>query len=410
MEEKTEDKSGFILTRWMRGLYQWVMGWADRPNAEKMLGALSFAESSFFPIPPDVLLIPMAISRQDKAIRFAAVTSVTSVLGGMVGYLIGWAFFDTVGIKIIEFYGVLDKYYLFREWFEEYNFAIIMVAGLTPLPYKVFTITAGVAGVNFPIFVLGSVVSRSTRFMSEGVVCYHGDFFSEKIFKMPIKEALDKYINLFAVGMAALGVAGFLVVNMVLPGSEVDIEKRFELSRGTVEVTAHFYSAESEEDKHLFNYRLTVARDGSTVGAEVPFGPYPEPTKGKADVRLIEFDSGRAIVAAVFYYDRELSDDDLDASAIKATDGQAALFLLYQGKLTYLNRITFPRYVLGGGGDYTEAKLAGFEVVKDGGGDGSFFAEIVSRRHTSGGEDDGSEEKKTLHYKLEKGALLQMKP
>jgi membrane protein YqaA with SNARE-associated domain len=345
--EETDEKKGFFLTRWMRWLYEWVIGWAEKPNAEPMLGVLSFAESSFFPIPPDVLLIPMGISRPDRAIRFAAVTSVCSVLGGMLGYVIGFYLFDTVGIKIIEFYGYMDKYILFQQWFERYNFAIIMVAGLTPLPYKVFTITAGVAGVNFPVFVLGSVLSRSTRFMAEGVVCYYGDFLSQKIFKMPIKDVLDKYINLFGLTMAVLGVAGFLVVKVVIPGYEVDVSSSVALGEKRALITLKSFP--DENVKHALDYRLAMEIDGSTAGAEIPGGPFPEPSRGEAEVMHANFESGGPVIAAVIFHNRPKPE--------KGTVGTAAFFRLTDSKLVYLDSMTFPGYELRESGVWIEGRL-----------------------------------------------------
>jgi membrane protein YqaA with SNARE-associated domain len=345
--EDTGEKKGFFLTRWFHGLYQWVMHWADTPHAEKMLGILSFAESSFFPIPPDVLLIPMGISRPDRAIRFAAVTSVASILGGMMGYVIGFYLFDAVGIRIIEFYGYMDKYILFQEWFEKYNFAIIMVAGLTPLPYKVFTITAGVAGVNFPIFVLGSVLSRSTRFMAEGIVCYYGDFFSQRIFKMPIRDVLDKYINLFGLSMAALGVAGFLVVKVVIPGYEVDISTQINSSGASSAVMLH--SSPSDADSHKLDYTLTVEIDGSSISAEIPGGPYLVPSRGEASINHVIPGSGDAVIATTIFYNRPAPE--------KGTNGQADFFLLREGKMTHLESLIFPGYELQEGGVWIEGSL-----------------------------------------------------
>jgi len=344
---------GFFLIRLMRRLYQWVMHWADTPHASHMLGILSFAESSFFPIPPDVLLIPMAVSRPDRALRFGAITSLTSVLGGMLGYLIGLMFFDTLGIRIIEFYGVMDKYFQFREWFEEYNFAIIMVAGLTPLPYKVFTITAGVAEVNFPVFVLGSVLSRTTRFMAESAVCYYGDFFSKRIFKMPIREALDRYINLFAISMAVLGVAGFLVVKMALPGGEVHIEREVPLPGGG-SGRAVFKSVPDKEVKGTFEYLLTLSANGGTMSARIPAGPFTEPSRGEAALFMLPAAKDRLVLVAVFY--SELTPPQY------GTDGHAVFYLVSEHGLAYLEQLDFTRYSLLEEGAWLEGRI---EIAAD---------------------------------------------
>lgn len=342
------DKNGKGFSFGLKGLTQWVLHWADTPYAAPMLGVLSFAESSFFPIPPDVLLIPMGASRPDRAIRFGTITTIASVLGGMFGYLIGMMFFDTVGIKIIEFYGLMDKYFLFREWFDKYNFAIIMVAGLTPLPYKVFTITAGVAGVNFPVFVLGSVVSRSVRFMAESVVCYYGDFFSDKIFKMPVRDALIKYINWFAGIMAVLGVAGFITVKLALPGSEVRIDREVALPGGRTAATA-FFSTPDQADKHKRNYSLVLALEGGTVEAAIPGGPFAEPSRGDAALLDITTAAGDLVLAPVFYSDLPPPE--------KGTDGHMVFFLAGESGLSYLERLDFPKYRLGLDGSWSEGKV-----------------------------------------------------
>lgn len=380
-------EGGFFLVRWFRWLYQWMMHWADTPQAAPMLGVLSFAESSFFPIPPDVLLIPMAISRPDRAIRFGAITWTASVLGGIGGYLIGWLFFDTVGIKIIEFYGVMDKYFLFREWFDKYNFAIIMVAGLTPLPYKVFTITAGVSVVNFPVFVLGSILSRGIRFMAEAVVCYYGDFFSQRIFKMPIRDVLDRYINLFMTLMAVLGVAGFLVVKMVLPGSDVDITSEAALP-GKESVAVNFRSEESATQKHAFEYRLVLAQGGSTVGAAVPGGPFAEPSRG--EVELYHFDAGKGglLIAAMFY-------SDLPAGE-HGTDGHLVFYLFREGELTFLDRLDFARHRLMEGGAWQEGKV---ELTQEG-PKPAVTVVVKSTRHAGAKKGEASTEQKKYQYRL----------
>jgi len=385
------EKSGFFLTRWFRALYQWVIHWAERPNAEKMLGVLSFAESSFFPIPPDVLLIPMGVSRPDRALRFGAITSVTSVLGGIAGYLIGYLFFDTVGIEIIKFYNVADKYWQFREWFDQYNFIIIMFAGLTPLPYKVFTITAGVAAVNFPIFLLGSILSRSTRFMAEGVVCYYGDFFSQRIFKMPIRDALDRYINLFGIAMAVLGVAGFLVVKVALPGSEVDICKDLERQSKT---RACFWSTETGEHKESFLYHLSFIEDGSTVDKLQFDNAYLKPSRGKARLDEIRLDSGETILAAVFY-------QDLPGEDNMGTDGRLHLYRINGRKLHLIHTQSFPKYRMGEQGAWQEGQV---EVKHH---EGEIRISKITVYHPSGGGKEQKESRMT-RYALREGRLAEI--
>ena len=144
-------------------LYERVMRWARHPHAIWYLAGLSFAESSFFPVPPDVMLAPMSMARPQRAIYLALLTTIASVVGGTAGYLIGMLAFDLIE-PLIHQWGYYDKYLLARQWFEEWGFWAILVAGFSPIPYKVFTITAGVIGMVFVPFVLASVVGRGTRF------------------------------------------------------------------------------------------------------------------------------------------------------------------------------------------------------------------------------------------------------
>jgi membrane protein YqaA with SNARE-associated domain len=151
----------------LRRLYDWCIDAAGKPHATWIMGAVSFAESSFLPVPPDVMLIPMALARPDKALRYALVCTVTSVAGGMLGYLIGGVLYDSVGLWLIRLYGYGDKVEAFREAYAHYGAWIILLKGLTPIPYKIVTIASGFAGYNFGLFVLLSIVTRGARFFAE---------------------------------------------------------------------------------------------------------------------------------------------------------------------------------------------------------------------------------------------------
>ncbi|HES76081.1 MAG TPA: DedA family protein, partial [bacterium] len=144
-------------------LYDKVIGWSKHPRAPWFLGGLSFAESSFFPIPPDVLLAPMCIARAEKWWRFALLTTVMSVLGGMLGYLLGAMFFEMLA-PWIERMGYAPKMEIARQWFTEWGFWAVFLAGFSPIPYKAFTITAGAMGMPLIPFVLASVFGRGGRF------------------------------------------------------------------------------------------------------------------------------------------------------------------------------------------------------------------------------------------------------
>ena len=148
----------------LRRLYDWCIAAANKPYATWLLGIVSFVESSFFPIPPDVMLIPMAIARPDKAWFYATVCTVTSVAGGLLGYLIGALLYDSIGLWLIQLYGYGNKVEAFREAYAQWGGWIILLKGLTPIPYKIVTIASGFAGYNVFLFVLLSIVARGMRF------------------------------------------------------------------------------------------------------------------------------------------------------------------------------------------------------------------------------------------------------
>jgi membrane protein YqaA with SNARE-associated domain len=148
----------------LRRLYDWCINASGKPHASWMMGTVSFAESSFFPVPPDVMLIPMALARPDKAWFYATLCTLTSVAGGVVGYLIGALLYDSVGQWLIQLYGYGDKVEAFREAYNEYGAWIILLKGLTPIPYKIVTITSGFAGYNVFLFIVLSFIARGMRF------------------------------------------------------------------------------------------------------------------------------------------------------------------------------------------------------------------------------------------------------
>ncbi len=179
-------------------LYDRVLGWARHPHAERYLGGLSFAESSFFPIPPDVMLAPMCLADRSKAWRFAAVTTVTSLLGGIAGYAIGYFLFETIEPWLHDM-GYWPAYLKGKEWFDAWGVWAVFVAGFSPIPYKIFTISAGVAVLNFPGFVIASLIGRGARFfLVAGLVIAGGE---------RIEAMLPKYIERLGWAMVALVVA-----------------------------------------------------------------------------------------------------------------------------------------------------------------------------------------------------------
>jgi membrane protein YqaA with SNARE-associated domain len=154
----------------LRRLYDWCIGAAGKPYAAPIMGAVSFAESSFFPVPPDIMLIPMALARPDRAWFYATVCTLASVAGGMLGYFIGAELYGSVGLWLIQLYGYGDKVEGFREAYAQYGGWIILLKGFTPSPYKLVTIVSGFAGFNFGWFLVLSLVTRGARFFLEAAL------------------------------------------------------------------------------------------------------------------------------------------------------------------------------------------------------------------------------------------------
>jgi len=188
----------------LRRMYDWVIKWAETPYGDWALFVIAFSESSFFPIPPDVLLIALGIAIPKKSLRYALLCSVGSVLGGCFGYLIGWQFMAGFGDKIINLYGFGDKYSYIQDLFMKYDAWAIGIAGFTPIPYKIFTIAAGAFKIDFTIFFLASAVSRSARFFMVGGLIYY--------FGPRIQSFINKYFDILAVAFTILLVAGFVAV------------------------------------------------------------------------------------------------------------------------------------------------------------------------------------------------------
>jgi membrane protein YqaA with SNARE-associated domain len=148
----------------LRRLYDWCVDAAARPYATWLMGTISFVESSFFPIPPDTMLIPMSLARPDRAWHYAHICTLTSVAGGVLGYFIGSVLYDSVGLWLIQLYGYGDRVDAFRAAYAQWGAWIILLKGLTPIPYKIVTIASGFAGYSCPMFVLLSFIARGTRF------------------------------------------------------------------------------------------------------------------------------------------------------------------------------------------------------------------------------------------------------
>ncbi len=194
----------------VRRLYDWVLHWADEPRGPIALGVLAFAESSFFPLPPDPLLMALCLGAVKKALRFALITTVASVAGGVFGYLIGAGFWSVVDQWFFAYVpGVTsESFEAIRVRFEDANFLAVFLMGLTPLPYKLITLSAGAFAVHFPTFLAASFLSRGLRFFAvAGLI---------RVFGQPIKAFIDKYFNILSILFGILLVGGFFVVRLVL--------------------------------------------------------------------------------------------------------------------------------------------------------------------------------------------------
>ncbi len=192
------------ISKFLFDLKAWVENFATKPYAGFALFLIAFAESSFFPIPPDVLLIAIALLKPDLSFRYALVCSVGSVLGGMFGYLIGFQFYELIGRKIIEFYHLQEEYSLVKVLYDKNAFTAIAIAGFTPIPYKVFTIAAGAFQINFATLVLASALSRPARFFLVAGLIY--------LFGPRVKSFIDKYFDWLTVTFIILLILGFTAI------------------------------------------------------------------------------------------------------------------------------------------------------------------------------------------------------
>ncbi len=192
----------------LRRLYDWVIGLAGHRHALPALALVSFAESSVFPVPPDVLLLPMVLARPKRAWVVALVCTLASVAGGVAGYAIGALLFEAVGRPILDFYGYAAQFEHFSAQYNAYGAWIVFGAGFTPIPYKVFTIASGVTGLDLMVFVLASALSRGARFFLEAALLY---FFGE-----PIRSFVEARLALFTILFFVSLFAGFVVLKLVL--------------------------------------------------------------------------------------------------------------------------------------------------------------------------------------------------
>jgi len=190
----------------MRRLYEQCMEWISGPYGEWILLLIAFVESSFFPIPPDVFLLAMCVAVPARSLRYAAISSVGSVLGGALGYGLGFWFMDSIGMSIVDWYGLAGKYELVRQYFQQYDVWIVGIAGFTPIPYKLFTITAGFVHANFFTFMVVSLFARSARFfLVAGLIWKFGP---------QIKYFIERYFNILTIVFVILLAGGFFLMKV----------------------------------------------------------------------------------------------------------------------------------------------------------------------------------------------------
>jgi len=192
----------------LRRLYDWVLHWAETPYGTPALLVLAFAESSFFPVPPDVLLIALAVSIPSRAFWYALMCAIGSICGAYLGYGIGYFGWEAIGRPLVEFYHGQETMDWIRLQYETYGFWGVFVAALTPIPYKVFTIASGLFDLNLGTFTLASILGRGLRFFAVGTLIY--------FFGPPVKDLIDRRFNLMAALFAVLLVGGFVVINWLL--------------------------------------------------------------------------------------------------------------------------------------------------------------------------------------------------
>jgi membrane protein YqaA with SNARE-associated domain len=188
----------------IRRLYDWTMRQAASRRALRALGVVAFLESSIFPIPPDALIVPMVLARPDEAWRVAAVATVASVVGGLAGYAIGYFLIETVGQWIIDLYGLADQVAAYQAAYNEWGLWIILIKGLTPIPYKLVTIASGMAHFDLLVFTLASIVTRGARFyLVAALLRWYGP---------PIRDFIEARLTLVTSTFAVLIVLGFLSI------------------------------------------------------------------------------------------------------------------------------------------------------------------------------------------------------
>ncbi|WP_373356754.1 YqaA family protein [Pseudoroseicyclus sp. CXY001] len=188
----------------IRRLYDWTISLASHPRALWALAIVAFAESSFFPIPPDVVLIPMIIARPGRAFHYALVATLASVAGALAGYLIGWGLFEQLGQPILDLYGKTEDFSAFAERYNSWGAWAVLIAGVTPFPFKVITIASGATGLSLPIFILCAIIARALRFFLVALLLWR--------FGEPVRDFIERRLGLVFALLCLLFFGGFYLV------------------------------------------------------------------------------------------------------------------------------------------------------------------------------------------------------
>ncbi len=192
----------------LRSLYDWTMGLAAHRHATVWLAVIAFAESSVFPIPPDILIIPMVLAAPTRAWRIVAIATAASVLGGLAGYAIGIFLFETIGRAILDFYGYFEKFARFQDWYTAWGGWIVFAGGFSPIPYKVITIASGTVHLDIWTFAIVSLISRGARFLIVAALLWK--------FGAPIRAFIERWLGPLSLLFVVSLVAGFIVIKYIV--------------------------------------------------------------------------------------------------------------------------------------------------------------------------------------------------
>jgi len=196
-----------VKPRWLRRCYHWTLSWADHPQAQWALFMIAVIEASVFPIPPDILLLALALGRPQLGIRLAAISTAGSLLGAVIGYVIGMALFASVARPLLEFYGAMQQFGHVQQLFTEYGLWVVMVAGFSPIPFKVITIAAGTFGLSFPGFLVAALISRGGRFFLEGALLRWGG--------ARLRALVERHFEILTLAVVVLVASGFALLWML---------------------------------------------------------------------------------------------------------------------------------------------------------------------------------------------------